>query len=183
MRGVIIIGEAYNLSMSGYYLNNNISDGGVIYIFYCDENSSIHDSIFVNSTVDDSFIIQVISGSVLSVDNWFGNNASNYNIKPLVNENVTMVNWLFLNGTTNSTGDIKVNETSLITFTLYEYDSVSEEISGVAKSINGYKGVKTLNALKSATGAYFYDDNTKTLFIRTINNSDPNDLKILIATR
>ena len=61
--------------------------------------------------------------------------------------------------------------------------SVSEEISGVAKSINGYKGVKTLNALKSASGAYFYDDNTKTLFIRTINNSDPNDLKILIATR
>ena len=156
MRGVIIIGEAYNLSMSGYYLNNNISDGGVIYIFYCDENSSIHDSIFVNSTVDDSFIIQVISGSVLSVDNWFGNNASNYNIKPLVNENVTMVNWLFLNGTTNSTGDIKVNETSLITFTLYEYDSVSEEIKEFdASKMNIHLDLSQINGMLNQTTALF----------------------------
>ena len=61
--------------------------------------------------------------------------------------------------------------------------SVSEEVSGVVKSINGYKGLKTLDALKNTTGAYFYNDKTKTLFIRTINNDDPNNYKILIATR
>lgn len=61
--------------------------------------------------------------------------------------------------------------------------SVSEEVSGVSKSINGYKGLKSLNQLKNTTGAYFYDENTKTLFIRTINNDDPNNYKILIATR
>ena len=156
MKGVIIIGEAYNLSMSGYYLNNNISDGGVIYIINCDENSSIHDSIFVNSTVDDRLIIQVISGSVLSVDNWFGNNASNYNIKPLVNENVAMVNWLFLNGTTNSTGDIKVNETSLITFTLYTYDSVSEEIKEFdASKMNIHLDLSQINGMLNQTTALF----------------------------
>ena len=61
--------------------------------------------------------------------------------------------------------------------------SVSEEVNSVTKSINGYKGLKSLNGLKNATGAYFYDDNTKTLFIRTINNDNPNNYKILIATR
>ena len=57
------------------------------------------------------------------------------------------------------TGNTRYN----IYFTVEENPvvGVSEEVSGVAKSINGYKGVKTLNALKSATGAYFYDDNTK----------------------
>ena len=114
--------------MSGNYVNNNISNGSVIYIRNCDENSSIHDSIFINNTIDDELIIDVMSGSVLSLNNWFGNNANNYYIKPQVSEYVTMFNWLFLNGTTNSTSEIKVNETSLITFILYSYNNVSEEI-------------------------------------------------------
>ncbi|AWX32008.1 Ig-like domain repeat protein [Methanosphaera sp. BMS] len=128
-KGINIIGEANNLSMSGNYINNNISNGSVIYIVYCDENSNIHDSIFINNTMDDKLIIEVISGSVLSINNWFGNNASNYNIKPKVSENVTMANWLFLNATTNTTGELTINETSEITFKLYAYNSTSEEIN------------------------------------------------------
>ncbi len=128
IKGINFIEESYNISMSGNYVNNNISNGSVIYIRNCDENSSIHDSIFINNTIDDELIIDVMSGSVLSLNNWFGNNANNYYIKPQVSEYVTMFNWLFLNGTTNSTSEIKVNETSLITFILYSYNNVSEEI-------------------------------------------------------
>ena len=88
-------------------------------------------------------------------------------------------NWEYY--TSGDSGNTKRN----IYYTVEENQviSVSEEISGVSKSINGYKGVKTLDALKNTTGAYFYDTNTKTLFIRTINNDNPNNYKILIATR
>ena len=126
--GINIIGEAYNVNMCGNYVNNNISNGSAIYIGYCDENSIIHDSIFINNTIDDELIIDVESGSLLSVNNWFGNNASNYNIKPKVSENVAMANWLFLNATTNTASEITVNETAEITFKLYAYNSTSEEI-------------------------------------------------------
>lgn len=61
--------------------------------------------------------------------------------------------------------------------------SVSEEVSGVSKSLNGYKGVKSINELKNLSGAYFYDANTKTLFICTVNHDNPEKYKILIATR
>ncbi len=126
--GINIIEEAHNVNMSGNYMNNNISNGSAIYIAYCDENSIIHDSIFINNTMDDKLIIDVESGSLLSVNNWFGNNATNYNIKPKVSENVNLINWLFLNATANTTSEITINEASEITFKLYEYNSTSQEI-------------------------------------------------------
>ena len=127
--GINILGEAYNVNMCGNYVNNNISNGSAIYIVSCDEYSLIHDSIFINNTIDDELIIDVESGSLLSVNNWFGNNASNYNIKPKVSENVTMANWLFLNATIDTTSEITVNETAEITFKLYAYNGTSEEIN------------------------------------------------------
>ncbi len=126
--GINIIGKAYNVDMSGSYVNNDIVNGSVIYIMHCNENSVIHDSVFINNTMDDNLIIDVESGSVSSVNNWFGNNATNYNIRPNVSENVTMVNWLFLNATTNTTDEMKINETAEIAFKLYSYDNVSQEI-------------------------------------------------------
>ena len=125
--GINILGEAHNVNMCGNYVNNNISNGSAIYIGYCDESSSIHDSIFINNTIDDELIIDVESGSLLSVNNWFGNNASNYNIKPKVSENVTMANWRFLNATTNTTSEITVNETAEITFKLYAYNVLQKK--------------------------------------------------------
>ena len=88
-------------------------------------------------------------------------------------------NWKYY--TSGDVGNTKKN----IYYTVEENPviSVSEEVSGVSKLINGYKGLKNVDALKNTTGAYFYDNNTKTLFIRTINNDDPNNHKILIATR
>lgn len=48
---------------------------------------------------------------------------------------------------------------------------------------SGYRGLSSLSSLRNTTGAYFYDINTNTLFIRTTKNDDPNNYKILINTR
>ena len=153
-RGINIIGEAYNVNMSGNYVNNNISDGCVIYIGYCDENSIIHDSIFINNTMDDELIIDVMSGSFLSVNNWFGNNATDYNIRPKVGENVTMTNWLFLNATVNTTR-LKINETAEITFKLYAYNSTSEEIKGYdASKMNIILDLSRIHGTLNQTSAF-----------------------------
>ena len=119
---------ASNVSMSGNYVNNTVLfDDGIIYVLGGENDTIVHDSIFINNNVDDGFIIDVI-GSISAVNNWFGNNATNYNATPNVSQNVTLINWLFLNATANPT-ELKINETSEITFKLYSYNNASEEIS------------------------------------------------------
>ena len=55
-------------------------------------------------------------------------------------------------------------------------------VTGVTEkdSNSGYRGVNSIDSLKLFTGAYYYDDITDTLFIRTTKNDDPNGYKILI---
>ena len=57
---------------------------------------------------------------------------------------------------------------------------VTEENTG-----SGYHQVETINSLKTATGAYYYDEATKTLYIRTTRNNDPNNdnYEITVQTR
>ena len=119
---------ASNVSMSGNYVNNTISDGGVIYMGYCDDKSIVHDSIFINNNVSDEPIISALINPISALNNWFGNNATNYNMTPNVSQNVTLINWLFLNATTNAT-ELKLNDKLEITFKLYSYNNTSEEIA------------------------------------------------------
>lgn len=55
-------------------------------------------------------------------------------------------------------------------------------VTGVTEkdSNSGYRSVNSIDSLKLFTGAYYYDDITDTLFIRTTKNDDPNGYKILI---
>ena len=55
-------------------------------------------------------------------------------------------------------------------------------VTGVTEkdSNSGYRSVNSIDSLKLYTGAYYYDDITDTLFIRTTKNDDPNNYKILI---
>lgn len=55
-------------------------------------------------------------------------------------------------------------------------------VTGVTEkdSNSGYRSVNSIESLKLYTGAYYYDDITDTLFIRTTKNDDPNGYKILI---
>ena len=75
-----------------------------------------------------------------------------------------------------------------------EADTVSEQnniyyvveehkVTGVIEkdSNSGYRGVKSIESLKSVTGAYYYESISNTLFIRTTKNDDPNNYKILVS--
>ena len=48
---------------------------------------------------------------------------------------------------------------------------------------NGYHAVNSVNDLKTHPGAYYYDPFTKNLYIRTLNDGDPNSSKIAVTTR
>ena len=119
---VILIG--CNVDISGNYVNNTVENGGVLYIIYCVDNSIIHDSIFINNNIGDEPIITVLMESISASNNWFGNNATNYNITPNVSQNLTLINWLFLNATANP-DELEVDQSSTITFKLYSYDAAS----------------------------------------------------------
>ena len=99
------------------FLNNTASTSGTISINESDQNSTIRDSIFLNNQGSN---IQVNSGSIQLIDNWFGNNATNYNETPNVGS-VDIDNWLFLNATAE-TSEVKIYENSKVTFKLYSYD-------------------------------------------------------------
>ena len=122
--GINVILVGYNVDISGNYVNNTVENGGVLYIIYCVDNSIIHDSIFINNNIGDEPIITVLMESISASNNWFGNNATNYNITPNVSQNVTLINWLFLNATANP-DELEVNQNSTITFKLYSYDAAS----------------------------------------------------------
>ena len=114
----------YNVDISGNYVNNTVENGGVLYILYCVDNSIIHDSIFINNNIGDEPIITVLMESISASNNWFGNNATDYNITPNVSQNLTLINWLFLNATANP-DELELNQSSTITFKLYSYDAAS----------------------------------------------------------
>ncbi|WP_407432662.1 Ig domain-containing protein, partial [Methanobrevibacter sp.] len=111
-----------NSNVSGCYVNNKATEeGGAIYFYKCDD-LVIQDSIFINNNGD---IIYVNSGNISAINCWFGNNATNYNIKPK-SRNVEMANWLFLNATANTT-EITIGQTSSISFKLYAYNETSQD--------------------------------------------------------
>ena len=57
--------------------------------------------------------------------NWFGNNATDYDMAPAT-INVVMDNWLFLNATANPDA-ISVSESSDILFKLYSYSEEDDD--------------------------------------------------------
>ena len=59
--------------------------------------------------------------------NWFGNNATNYDIQPNIMDDVDYDTWLFLNATA-SPNNINVFDTSNVVFLLFNYNSTSGEI-------------------------------------------------------
>ncbi len=85
-----------NNTISALFQGNIIDDEcGVVSISNGDENE-VYESIFVGNG---GYSILAANATVISYDNWFGNNASNYNETPNVGEEVTLINWLYLNAT------------------------------------------------------------------------------------
>ena len=114
-----------NVNISGTYINNTANGTGLIYFFDNDNvglNATISDAIFINNKCTD--VIYVRTNGVVAYNNWFGNNATNYNENPK-NYNVNMINWLFLNATADSSR-IGVGNSSKIAFVLQSYNETSD---------------------------------------------------------
>ena len=107
--------------------------------FYNDENIShnlsINDNIFLNNTGVAIYFVNNDSSSNADY-NWFGNNATNYDMAPETN-NVDINTWLFLNGTANPDA-IPIFDSSEIMFKLYAYapSGVSEFDNSLLKAFN-----------------------------------------------
>ena len=56
------------------------------------------------------------------------------------------------------------------------YATIENLVIGVSEenTNSGYRAVDNINSLKTLTGAYYYNQNTKTLYIRTTKNNNPN---------
>ena len=127
------------------------SDGGAVYITL-GAKITVSTCTFVNNTADifganiywfsgsDSVLCKsiIVSDSdnslyfeykvINAYDNWFGNNATNYNVRPAVSSETNMISWLFLNATANP-NPVEIFNTSEIIFDLYSYNPSSGEIS------------------------------------------------------
>ncbi|WP_406535152.1 right-handed parallel beta-helix repeat-containing protein, partial [Methanobrevibacter sp.] len=109
------------------FVNNSAEDDGVIYFLNLrshgtlqGQNLTINDNIFLNN--EGLAISFYENDSTSNVDyNWFGNNATNYDMAPGTN-NTGITTWLFLNATADS-ASISISESSDILFKLYSYDS------------------------------------------------------------
>ncbi len=124
--GAIYIEFTYNdpnVSLGGTFINNKASRGGAIFINQLLAPITIQDSIFLNNSV---VLSEGIGDYIKTIDCWFGNNATNYNIRPDAG-NAVMDKWLFLNATANTT-DVSVDENSIIAFKLESYDNSSGKV-------------------------------------------------------
>ena len=124
--GAIYIYRGIYGNLTGSFINNAATnDGSAIYNDESYDSGIIRDSIFINNNKN---TISAKSAYITAINCWFGNNATNYNIKPIVGENTNIENWLFLNATANTT-DLNVGETSEITFKLYSYNDTSKQVT------------------------------------------------------
>ncbi len=113
------------VNISGSYINNTADRTGLIYFNDFKNvglNATISDAIFINNKCP--YVIYVRTNGVVAYNNWFGNNATNYNEKPK-NHNVNMISWLFLNATADSSR-IGVGNSSKIAFVLQSYNGTSD---------------------------------------------------------
>ena len=106
------------------FVNNTEDANGTIYLHYC-QRCVISGSV-ITSNSDTSIYSDMYD--LTADENWFGNNATDYNVKPNVGDNIKMTKWLFLKGTANP-NTVGITHTADITFDLYCYDSATGETS------------------------------------------------------
>ena len=109
--GGAIYGSGDNSTItSSLFANNTATTGSAVYL--TGSNGKINDCIFVNNHGDND----INAPSDLNADyNWFGNNASNYNINIAKVEGFTLNNWYFLNMTlAQSSANIDLNNVYVV---------------------------------------------------------------------
>ncbi len=104
-----------NVTIIGNYIRN--SGLNVIYISNSTHDNVIKDSVFINNP---AIGIEVANGNLNVINNWFGNNASNYGTNITNVKGVEVDNWLFLNAEANP-AEVELYENSTVVFMLCSY--------------------------------------------------------------
>ena len=81
-----------------------------------------------------------------------------------------------------SAGDSQTTQNNIY-FIVEENTVVRVTEETLSENQSGYHAVNSVDDLKTKRGAYYHDPYTKNLFIRTLNDDNPNDTKIAITTR
>ena len=127
-RGGAILINASNVSVSNCIFMDNSAGDGVVYFDTADgihSNLKINNNIFLDNGVCEISFDEIDINS--NVDyNWFGNNATNYDVHPKTT-NVGLNNWLFLNATSNSSS-ISIYESLNVLFNLSLFNHSSGRV-------------------------------------------------------
>ena len=167
-------------------------------------NPTIINSIFINNTSPLNDVISINSEAPYAgTNNWFGNNATNFNETPTQNENLICDSWLFLNATA-SPNIIEQNKISDIAFKLYVYNNTTKKVSEYDNAllpelnltVNASAGTLKKNVLKlgdsvkingtekgtiTITASFEYDDvsgDSESLINRVIFSKQSTQLKV-----
>ena len=107
-----------NSDISGIYARNNATNGAIISFSETPTNVNIENAIFLNNKYNENNgIIYAKKTGMVAKNNWFGNNATNFETAPKTT-GIQMDSWLFLNATADP-NSISVFDSSDILFKLY----------------------------------------------------------------
>ena len=106
--------SAESVDITGRFINNTAGEG-LIQIPTVN-NLEVHDAVFINN--GESNIFAITTGQYYIYDNWFGSTKDNYKTTPAGVDNISMSNWLFLDGTADPE-ELGIGQSSTITFNLY----------------------------------------------------------------
>lgn len=135
--------EAYGSVDSCVFLSNTADGhGSAIWCSQSTESDGIQiavaDNIFIDNKCPFNDVIcgyKDVEDGIININrpyggtnNWFGNNATNFNETPTLNESIICDSWLFLNATA-SPDEIPKGKTSDIAFKLFIYNNKTKEIS------------------------------------------------------
>ena len=108
--GAIHFSSMYGNIMQSIFINNTANYGAGA-IDWGGMNGKINNNIFLNN----GDTLQIDEPHVYNLSyNWFGNNATNYNEKPIIDGDAELSDWLFLNATANQSTTLVLSTVELL---------------------------------------------------------------------
>jgi len=138
--------------------------------------SEIVNTTEIGTSNGDILISHDVYEKITSED--LGNNIDSVEITYMFDFSTSSIrrNWLYY-----TQGD-EGNTQNHIYYINEENNVVRVHDNSLENMQTGYHAVANVDALKTRHGAYYYDPFSKNLYVRTLNDEDPNNLSIAITT-
>ena len=129
----------------------------IIYHYANAEKSKINNSVFINNDREYDICFNNNGyGEVNAYYNWFGGNATDYNIAAMkISPNVNCSSWLFLNATAIP-DTVSILGTTDVVFKLFVYNSTSRNTTDYENTL-----LNQLDLRVSTTNGHVYEDTAK----------------------